>query len=332
MNPKRILIVEDVQSIRKAMLELLREKYTVFGAENYDSAVKVLETESIDLVITDIKMPGKSGLDLIKLIQEKYPKILYALITAYDINSYINFAKEHKVWNIIPKYSSLDIQYIAVLIDKLFTKDIFGVQKYYPDIQIIEDRKETKFEKPELGTLIFKTIKTDKQREVFSERIANFFTKEGAPRAVRQILEELTSNAMIRAPKDPTGKSKFQIEDLKEDRLTSHQSVKLAKSDYFDIGYGIFKKAFILVTRDQHGTLQKEEILHRLDRQVTTDPETGKPLGVHDSHGRGLYICREMSDQLIFNIQKNKKTEVIAIMEMTEAKAYKGISIFEIEN
>jgi hypothetical protein len=136
---------------------------------------------------------------------------------------------------------------------------------------------------------------------------------------------------MIRAPKDHTGKSKYQTEVPEEDKLTSHKKVKLSERDYFEIGYGTYKKSFILITRDHHGTLQKEEILYRLDRQVTNDPQTGTPIGVSDSHGRGLFICREMADQLIFNIHKNKMTEVIAIIENSDAKAYKALSIFEVE-
>jgi len=331
MKEFSILIVEDIDSIRTAIFELLSEKYEVFTAPNYNKAVEILNQQSIDLVITDIRMPGKSGLDLIEYIRANYPKIQYALITAYDINQYIHFAKNNQIWNIIPKYSSLDLNYISIMVYKLFYKDIFGIEKYFPGLKIIDSRKDTKFETIEDGEFIFKTVKTDKQREHLSEKISKFLIKKGANRAIQQILEELTSNAMIRAPKDSLGKSKYQTEEPHKDKLISHKKVLLSDKDYFEVGYGIYKNSFIVVIRDHHGSLPKEEILYRLDRQVTILPKLKSPLGINDTHGRGLFICREMADQLIINIQKNKMTEIIAILNNSDAKGYKGLSIFEIE-
>lgn len=327
---KKILIVEDIDSIRKAIVEVLSKTYFVLSAENYNHAVEILSSNQIDLLITDIRMPGKSGLDLIAYVQKNYPNTLCSLITAYDINQYIHFAKEHKIWNIIPKYSSLDLNFIVVMVNKLFTGDIFGIEKYFSDIEIYIDKKSSKFKKIENKQIAYKTIKSYKEREIFGEEIAYYFKKKGASSNVSQIIEELTANAMIRAPKDEKGDFKFQVHEKEADKLTSRNSFELSEEDYFEIGYGIYNKLFIFVTRDYYGTLTKEEILYRLDRQITNDTKTGKPIGINDSHGRGLYICREFSDQLIFNIKKNKMTEVIAILDSSDSKSYKGVSIFEV--
>lgn len=327
---KTILVVEDIDSIRKAIVEVLSKNYNVYSAENYDKAVQILAHEAVDLLITDIRMPGRSGLELIEHVQKNYPNTLFTLITAYDINEYIRFAKEHQVWNIIPKYSSLDLNFIVVMVNKLFQKDIFGVEKYFPELEIIENKKPKKFKKVKNKQLVYTTIRSCEEREFYTSEISKFFAKEGAPSYVSQIIEELTSNAMIRAPKDGEGNYKFQTHEKETDKLTPNTSFELSPEDYFKIGYGIYKKMFIFVARDHYGTLTKEEILYRLDRQVTTDPKTKKPIGVEDSHGRGLYICREFSDQLIFNIHKNKMTEVIAIVESSNSKSFKGLSIFEV--
>lgn len=328
---KQILVVEDIDSIRKAIVEVLSKFYIVFSAENYDKAVPILENNSIDLLITDIRMPGKSGLELIDYVQKKYPNTLCTLITAYDINEYIRFARDHKIWNIIPKYSSLDLDYIVVMVNKLFSKDIFGVEKYFPELEILWNKKSKKFKKVQNKQLIYVTIRSCKEREIYTSEISKFFSKKGAPSNISQIIEELTANAMIRAPKDEKGNFKFQTQEIEQDKLIPNTNFELSPEDYFEIGYGIYKKMFIFVTRDHYGTLTKEEILYRLDRQVTLDPETKKPIGIEDSHGRGLYICREFSDQLIFNIHKRKMTEVIAIVESSDSKSYKGISIFEVD-
>lgn len=328
---KTILVVEDIQSIRTAITDSLRAEYKVFDAPNYKDAVKILESEEIDLLITDIKMPGKSGLDLIEYVKKHHPKVLFTLITAYNINDYISFAKEHGVWNIIPKYSFLDLRFITVMVYKLLSGDIFGVQKYFDkDFIIKEDTKHGTFEVPPKSGVIFKTIKSDTDRSFLSNRISKFMIEKGAPRSVQQVLEELTSNAMIRAPRDEEGKSKYQLELPARDLIISKENIELSDSDYFEIGYGMYGKTFIFVTRDKFGSLKKEEILNRLDRHITINDDTGLPVGINDSHGRGLYICREFTDSMVFNIKKNVQTEVIVFVDSRENKSYKSLSIYEV--
>ncbi|AXR69221.1 response regulator transcription factor [Leptospira mayottensis] len=328
----RILIVEDIHSIREAIKDLLSGKYKIFDAENYDEAIRILKSEEIDLVITDIRMPGKTGLDLIKTIQHEFPYVLYTLMTTYNINDYINFAHKYGIWNIIPKYSFLDIKLISIMVHKLLTKDIFGVEKYFgPEFVIQESKEEDKdFSVPNPNGIVFKRIYSDEQRNFLCNRIAKFLVEKGAPNAINQILEELTSNAMIRAPRDSKGNYKYQYELPSRDLVIPLENIQLAESDFFEIGYGIAENTFIIVIRDHFGSLDKKEILKRLDRHITVDESTGFPPGLADSHGRGLYICREISDQLIFNIKKEKKTEIIALLDKQGNKSYKSLSIYEV--
>lgn len=327
---KKILIVEDIHSIRTAIIDLLAVDYNVFEAENYLGAVEILETEKIDLLITDIKMPGKSGLDLILYVRKNHPETLYTLITAYNINDYIKFAKDHGVWNIIPKYSFLDLRLISVMVYKLLTGDIFGVDKYFDKDIIINDKNvDGKFEVPPPNGVVFKTIKTDKEREFLSNRIGKFLIEKGASNIINQVIEELTSNAMIRAPRDTMGKSKYQLELPSRDLLISDEKIELSESDYFEIGYGIYNNTFIIITRDKFGSLKKEEILNRFDRHINVDKNTGLPQGISDSHGRGLYICREVSDSIVFNIQKGVCTEIITFLGNNGNNSYKSLAIYE---
>ncbi len=327
---KKVLIVEDIHSIGLAISDLLRENFTVFSASCYDEALEILTEKKIELLITDIKMPGKSGLDLIQYTRKYFPDTQYALITAYNINDYIHFAREYSVWNIIPKYSSLDLDYIHVMVKKLLFNDIFGIDKYFPDITI-QEASDKIFEGPTNKTLLYRTIKSDKERVHYCERIGKAMVEKGAPKIIHQIIEELTSNAMIRAPRDSQGNSKYQYELPSRDLIISLENITLSLGDYFDIGYGIYNDTFLVTTRDNFGALKKEEILLRLDRHTKIDPETNLPFGVNDSHGRGLFICREVSDQIIFNIHRNRKTEVISLVDNKENNVFKSLSIFELE-
>ncbi|MCE9501950.1 MAG: response regulator [Leptospira sp.] len=331
MNLKKtILIVDDIHSIREAIKDILSSDYDVFDAENYEDAIKILEERKIDLVLTDIRMPGKSGIDLIQAIKGHFPDTLYALMTAYNINDYIHFAYKHGIWNIIPKYSFLDISFIAIMVRKLLTKDIFGVEKYFDKNFSINDKnQDSGFEKPPKQGIAYKTIRSDQERSHICNRIAKFMQEKGAPNVIHQVLEELTSNAMIRAPRDSQGKAKYQYELPSRDILIPLENIQLTERDYFTIGYGIYNNTFIFVIKDKFGSLEKEEILRRLDRHISTNEETGLPLGLADSHGRGLYICREVADHLIFNIEKDVATEIIALIEVKATKSYKSLSIYD---
>ncbi|GBF48747.1 two component response regulator receiver protein [Leptospira ryugenii] len=328
---KSLLIVEDIHSIREAIIDLLSNKYRVFGAENFDEAMTILQNEKIDLTITDIRLPGKSGIDIVKHIQTNYPNTIYSLMTAYNINDYIHYAKELNIWNIIPKYSFLDIHLIEVMVDKLLSNDIFGVEKYFGSEFIIKkDNVNTEFEDAPKNGVIYKQITSDQDRSILCGKISKYLIQLGAPKAIQQVLEELTSNAMIRAPRTSEGEYKYQFEIPSHDMVVAVDNIELSKDDYFTIGYGSTDTTLFIVVRDQFGSLRKEEILHRLDRHISVDESTGFPKGLGDSHGRGLYICREISDQLIFNIEPGKCTETIAMVNREGRSGFKALSIYEI--
>ncbi len=83
-NNKRVLIVDDEQSIR----ELLSEMLSVAGFQcttspNAEEALQILREGGISLVISDLKMPGKDGMALLKDIQENYPEVCVILLTGY---------------------------------------------------------------------------------------------------------------------------------------------------------------------------------------------------------------------------------------------------------
>ena len=80
----RILIVEDEKSMRDLLLLMLRkEGYEVEGAESAVVAKSRLERAPVDLVITDISMPGMSGLDLLRWVRRASTSTSVILMTAF---------------------------------------------------------------------------------------------------------------------------------------------------------------------------------------------------------------------------------------------------------
>ena len=69
-----MLIVDDDDVIRDTLHELLSENYNCQTAETAEDALARLATGSFDVVITDISMPGLSGLELLGQVLQHYPK------------------------------------------------------------------------------------------------------------------------------------------------------------------------------------------------------------------------------------------------------------------
>jgi DNA-binding NtrC family response regulator len=78
------LVVDDDESLRRITeLQLEEAGYDVITAANGEEALERMESESPELVITDWRMPGLSGLDLLKKIRESSPQTTVLMITAF---------------------------------------------------------------------------------------------------------------------------------------------------------------------------------------------------------------------------------------------------------
>lgn len=78
----KILVVEDNERILTTIVEaLVAAGYLVFWARNGQGALEEALSQSLDLVITDYEMPGMDGIELIKRIRERHPRLPIILMT-----------------------------------------------------------------------------------------------------------------------------------------------------------------------------------------------------------------------------------------------------------
>ncbi len=93
---ERILIVDDEVTIRRLLRQKLsREGYQCDGADGAEQALDKLRSNSTEIVILDIKMPGKSGIELLPEIQASYPDTSVIMATAVtNINIAIQCMKQ----------------------------------------------------------------------------------------------------------------------------------------------------------------------------------------------------------------------------------------------
>ncbi len=84
MNHPRILIVDDEKKMRRILQIILKDQgYKIDLAQDGNEAWQHFQRTSYDLVITDLKMPGKDGMELLRLINKKNSDVPVIVITAY---------------------------------------------------------------------------------------------------------------------------------------------------------------------------------------------------------------------------------------------------------
>jgi len=84
LQRNRILVVDDDESLRRVTeVQLQQGGYQVLTAASGQEALELLQKRPVELVVTDLKMPGMSGLELLKRIRADYPELVVIVVTAF---------------------------------------------------------------------------------------------------------------------------------------------------------------------------------------------------------------------------------------------------------
>lgn len=82
---KTILIVDDEEALSQMLNDLLSsEGYKVLEANNAARALGILKSTHVDLLISDIIMPGMDGFELVAKVKELYPQVKIQLVSGYS--------------------------------------------------------------------------------------------------------------------------------------------------------------------------------------------------------------------------------------------------------
>jgi two-component system response regulator PilR (NtrC family) len=117
----RILVVDDEPSMQEFLEILLeREGHEVTLCASAQQALVALEADDHDLVISDIRMPGMSGIELLDRARELAPEALVIVITAHGTTESAVEAMKHGAWDYLTKPFSVDE--IRLVVDKALDK------------------------------------------------------------------------------------------------------------------------------------------------------------------------------------------------------------------
>lgn len=177
-NGIKILVVDDDSLVRRSLCEVLSfEGYSCSNVSNGQEALTRLKDSPVNIIISDMKMPGMTGIELLKKVKSLYPKIAVIMVTGFGSieNAVVAMregAEDYVTKPIIDEEIKLVIKRIAevnniveenkILRDKISSScrskccDIIGkspkMQKMYDFIDIIADTKTTVLITGESGT------------------------------------------------------------------------------------------------------------------------------------------------------------------------------------
>jgi two-component system response regulator PilR (NtrC family) len=113
--PVRILVVDDDEASRDVLETVLRRKgFNVTTAGNGVEALSRLDAQPVDLVLTDVKMPGMNGLTLLRQIHARAPDTVVVLIAGYGAINWAIRAIREGAYDYLAKPFQLDELYVLV--------------------------------------------------------------------------------------------------------------------------------------------------------------------------------------------------------------------------
>jgi two-component system NtrC family response regulator/two-component system response regulator HydG len=154
----RLIVIDDEVNAAAALETLLREDgYEVSRANDAKSGLALLETTEADVVLSDLRMPGMDGLELLARIKEIRPETMVILMTAYGTVKTAVRAMKMGAEDYLGK--PIDVEELEVILQKTLEK-----KRLLEEARVLRERVQTKYrfdnlvgESPEM-LAAFKTI------------------------------------------------------------------------------------------------------------------------------------------------------------------------------
>src|SRR5688500_13910692 len=102
-KPKTVLIVDDDEGMRDTLTAILKRDYRVLRVASGEAALPILNREDIDLVLLDVRLPGISGFEVLRILKENYSLLEVIMISAItDVETAVQ-AMKHGAYHYITK-------------------------------------------------------------------------------------------------------------------------------------------------------------------------------------------------------------------------------------
>ena len=102
-KPKTVLIVDDDEGMRDTLTAILKREYRILRAATGESALPILSREDVDLMLLDVRLPGISGFEVLRIVKENYSLIEVLMISAINEIETAVQAMKHGAYHYITK-------------------------------------------------------------------------------------------------------------------------------------------------------------------------------------------------------------------------------------
>lgn len=112
-----VLFVDDEPKVLNSLKRgLINEKFQMQFALSGKEALDILENHKISVIVSDMRMPGMSGLDLLKIVKEKYPQIIKIVLTGYtQLPQILATINQVDIFKFITKPWKMDEEFIPII-------------------------------------------------------------------------------------------------------------------------------------------------------------------------------------------------------------------------
>src|ERR671936_2112571 len=109
-KPKTVLVVDDDVGMRDTLTAILKREYRILSVGTGEAALPLLNREDVDLMLLDVRLPGISGFEVLRIVKENYSLVEVVMISAItDIETAVQ-AMKHGAYHYITK----DFEYAVV--------------------------------------------------------------------------------------------------------------------------------------------------------------------------------------------------------------------------
>lgn len=181
-NQPIVLFVDDEQEVLNSIRRvLLRKEYKTFFANSGEEALKILESEDVWVIVTDLLMPGMDGISLLKIVKRKYPHIIRIIATGIaDVGGILYAVRTGETHRYITKPLSIKDELEPILNQSLELYDLrSSKEKLLSELE--EANKQLKNKNEEIGYLrqIESDLNDEREHEIsdMARKTSSFIRK-----------------------------------------------------------------------------------------------------------------------------------------------------------
>jgi response regulator RpfG family c-di-GMP phosphodiesterase len=121
-EPINVLYVDDEQTNLFSFKASFRRDFKVFTAISGQEGIEIVEKENIHIIVSDQRMPGMTGIEMLQKIKEKHPEPIRILLTGYaDITAVIDAINQGEVYRYVTKpWNTTELKTIITSANEIF--------------------------------------------------------------------------------------------------------------------------------------------------------------------------------------------------------------------